>query len=100
MSKGVKKCRIKKLNIWELYTTMTTNLVQESSNNFCCKNCDYTSCRKSQCERHLNTTKHIETTKRLQNNNVLVQEHICDKCKKIQTPFQFVETQKTRHFNS
>ena len=72
---------------------MTTNLVQESSNNFCCKNCDYTSCRKSQCERHLNTTKHIETTKRLQNN-------ICDKCKKIQTPFQFVETQKTRHFNS
>ena len=36
---------------------MTTNLVQESSNILYCHSCDYNTCRKSQYERHLLTSK-------------------------------------------
>jgi len=35
-----------------------TKLVQKSSEKFCCHLCDYSTCRKSQYERHLSTLKH------------------------------------------
>jgi hypothetical protein len=38
----------------------------EGKSKFYCSNCNYTTCRKSQYERHINTVKHIEITKRLQ----------------------------------
>lgn len=39
-----------------------TNLVQKSTEKFECKTCDYSSCRKSQYNRHLLTTKHQNGT--------------------------------------
>ena len=42
---------------------MITEKEQKSSNDFCCKNCNYFTSRKSQYERHISTDKH----KRLQN---------------------------------
>jgi hypothetical protein len=41
---------------------MTTILVPKSSNKFICNLCDYSTCRKSQYERHLYTSKHKNTT--------------------------------------
>ena len=35
-----------------------TNLVQKSSEKFKCELCDYSTCRKSQYDRHLRTDKH------------------------------------------
>jgi hypothetical protein len=35
-----------------------SNLVPKSSQNKCCKLCDYSTCRKSQFVRHLTTDKH------------------------------------------
>ncbi len=35
-----------------------TKIVPKSSNKYCCKLCDYNTCRLSQYERHLNTSKH------------------------------------------
>jgi len=46
---------------------MTTQKVQKSSSKFVCEKCDYTTCRKSQYERHLQTKKH-NTTNTLHNN--------------------------------
>jgi len=40
-----------------------TNLVPKSSNIFSCDNCYYSTCRKSQFDRHLLTSKHVNTTK-------------------------------------
>ena len=61
---------------------MVNNLVQESSNKFCCKNCNYFTSRKSQYERHLLTDKH----KKIINDNNLEQkvpnEFICECGKK------------------
>jgi hypothetical protein len=56
---------------------MITEKEQKSSNNFCCKNCNYFTSRKSQYERHISTDKH----KRLQNNDagtILNKKYICD----------------------
>ena len=56
---------------------MADNLVQKKFGNFYCKICDYSTCRKSQYERHLSTSKH----KKLTNADILVQDtnskHIC-----------------------
>ena len=56
---------------------MITEKEQKSSNDFCCKNCNYFTSRKSQYERHISTGKH----KRLQNNDagtILNKKYICD----------------------
>ena len=56
---------------------MITEKEQKSSNDFCCKNCNYNTSRKSQYERHLTTDKH----KRLQNNDksgVENKKYICE----------------------
>ena len=56
---------------------MITEKEQKSSNDFCCKNCNYNTSRKSQYERHLTTDKH----KRLQNNDagtILTKKYICE----------------------
>jgi len=56
---------------------MITEKEQKSSNDFCCKNCNYITSRKSQYERHLTTDKH----KRLQNNDagtILTKKYICE----------------------
>ena len=56
---------------------MITEKEQKSSNDFCCKNCNYFTSHKSQYERHLSTDKH----KRLQNNDagtILNKKYICD----------------------
>jgi len=37
---------------------MDTSNEQKTSNNFCCKNCYYTTCKKSNYERHILTDKH------------------------------------------
>ena len=42
---------------------MTDILVQKSSSKYFCKNCDYNTCRKSQYERHMLTSKHINASK-------------------------------------
>ena len=61
---------------------MVNILVQESSKNFCCKKCNYYTCRKSQYDRHLLTLKHEKIT----NDNNLEQkvpnEFICECGKK------------------
>jgi hypothetical protein len=61
---------------------MVNNLVQESSNKFCCKKCNYFTSRKSQYDRHLLTLKHEKIT----NDNNLEQkvpnEFICECGKK------------------
>ena len=41
---------------------MTTILVPKSSENYVCENCNYVTCRKSQYERHMSTSKHQNTT--------------------------------------
>jgi len=64
---------------------MTTILVPESSKEFKCKNCDYNTCRKSQYDRHLLTSKHIKNVEILQNTTFLVPkvlEFICNSCNK------------------
>ena len=64
---------------------MTTNLVQESSNILYCHSCDYNTCRKSQYDRHLMTSKHLKNVEILQNTTILVQkvpEFICNICNK------------------
>ena len=43
-------------------------LCYESSEKFCCKSCNYQSCRKSQYERHLSTDKH----KKMENDSKMV----------------------------
>ena len=56
---------------------MITEKEQKSSNDFCCKNCNYNTSRKSQYERHFSTDKH----KRLQNNDagtILNKKYICE----------------------
>ena len=61
---------------------MTNNLSSNSSTNYECKICEYTTCRKSQYDRHLNTAKHKLRT----NTNIVVHTsskiYQCD-CKKI-----------------
>ena len=58
---------------------LADNLVQKQNmfQNFYCKSCHYSTCRKSQYERHLSTSKH----KKLTNADILVQDtnskHIC-----------------------
>jgi hypothetical protein len=42
---------------------MTTKIVQKKKGDFVCLLCDYNTCRKSQYDRHLTTTKHISLTK-------------------------------------
>jgi hypothetical protein len=62
---------------------MTTNLVQESSSFYNCYNCDYNTCRKSQYDRHLMTSKHLKNVEILQNTTILVPkvpEFICNNC--------------------
>ena len=61
---------------------MTNNLSSVSSSNYECKICEYTTCRKSQYDRHLATSKHKLRT----NTNIVVHTsskiYQCD-CKKI-----------------
>ena len=61
---------------------MTKKLSSYSSSNYECKICEYTTCRKSQYDRHLTTTKHKIRT----NTNIVVhtssKTYQCD-CKKI-----------------
>ena len=56
---------------------MDNIVVPRKFQNFYCKSCDYSTCRKSQYERHLNTAKHKMVT----NGDSLVQDtiskHIC-----------------------
>ena len=62
---------------------MTTNLVQESSSFYSCYNCHYNTCRKSQYDRHLMTSKHLKNVEILQNTTILVPkvpEFICNNC--------------------
>jgi len=54
-------------------------LVPKSSNAFFCKNCDYITCRKSQYDRHLLTSKHLIGKKNGKNDN--------EKVQKVQEPF-------------
>ena len=56
---------------------MDNNLVPKKFNKFYCKNCDYSTCRQSQYERHLNTAKHkmvTNGTNLVPNDNT---KHIC-----------------------
>ena len=61
---------------------MTTILVPKSSENFVCESCDYVTCRKSQYERHLSTSKHKNTTNTTTNTTNLVpkssENYICE----------------------
>ena len=61
---------------------MTTILVPKSSDNFVCESCDYVTCRKSQYERHLSTSKHKNTTNTTTNTTNLVpkssENYICE----------------------
>ena len=61
---------------------MTTILVPKSSENFVCEACDYVTCRKSQYERHLSTSKHQNTTNTTINPTNLVpkssENYICE----------------------
>ena len=56
---------------------MDNIVVPKKFQNFYCKSCDYSTCRKSQYERHLNTAKHKMVT----NGDILVPnentKHIC-----------------------
>ena len=56
---------------------MDNIVVPRKFQNFYCKSCDYSTCRKSQYERHLNTAKHKMVT----NGDILVPnentKHIC-----------------------
>jgi hypothetical protein len=69
---------------------MTTILVPKSSEQFYCSFCDYSSCRQSQYERHLLTSKHHKTTIRLQKSSELsckkvpvnIKYYNCDVCGK------------------
>lgn len=66
---------------------MATILAQKVPNNFICKQCDYSTSRKSQYERHLTTAKHhkttldyINTTKKFQKSSA---SYCCNNCQKI-----------------
>ena len=65
---------------------MTTTLVPEGSKVFACNICHYNTCRKSQYDRHLTTSKHNNNVKTLQTTTNLVQkvpEYVCKSCNKI-----------------
>ena len=49
-------------------------LVPKSSNNYFCESCDYNTCRKSQYDRHIMTSKHINGNKNGNNDNEKVQK--------------------------
>jgi hypothetical protein len=51
-----------------------SNLVQKSSTQFKCENCDYVTCRESQYIRHLNTAKHNNGSKMIVNDSDLEQK--------------------------
>ncbi len=55
---------------------MITNKIQKSSCNFICENCHYTTCKLSQYERHLSTSKH----KKIKNDNI-ISSNSSGKCK-------------------
>jgi len=80
----VLKCKIFRNFLYSIIILqMTTNLVQTSYTKFICKKCNYSTCRKSQYERHLSTPKHQITT----NTTNLVQKSsecfVCETCNKI-----------------
>jgi hypothetical protein len=54
--------------------------VSKSINNYCCENCNYTTVKKQNYEKHLLTPKHIKTTNSIKSNNN--QKYICDNCNK------------------
>jgi hypothetical protein len=66
---------------------MSIKKVQESSELYVCKLCDYTTCRKSQYIRHLTTDKHKNNDLAINGNDLAIikvpNEYICTLCKKI-----------------
>ena len=66
---------------------MSIKKVQESSDLYVCKLCDYTTCRKSQYIRHLTTDKHKNNVLSINVNDLAIikvpNEYICTLCKKI-----------------
>ena len=70
---------------------MTTKIVQKKKGDFVCLVCDYNTCRKSQYDRHLTTTKHISLTKSsdfvppnncLTNKFIATKMYTCQYCQK------------------
>jgi len=63
---------------------MITNKVPKSSKNYMCNLCDYSTCRKSQYERHLNTAKHKMMTENDGSNEKVHNKkiYICNYCEK------------------
>jgi hypothetical protein len=65
-------------------TTDDNEKSRKSPKKFCCKECDYSSSRKDQYERHLSTPKHAQATTLTTNNNEKVKKNYsCDNCEKI-----------------
>ena len=59
---------------------MDTNKVPKSSSHYYCNNCDYTTSRKSQYERHLLTGKHIRIHTNTEKGSKKFQIYICENC--------------------
>jgi len=61
---------------------MNTKKVPKSSDKFCCKNCDYTTSRKSQYERHLLTAKHQRIQENTVKSSKKEQTYTCEICER------------------
>ena len=67
-------------------TTIDNEIKQKSSKNYQCINCDYTTCRKSNYDKHILSTKHTKnnvlTTMNNQNKQLFSKKYICQNCEK------------------
>jgi hypothetical protein len=61
---------------------MLTNLVQKVPEKYVCLACDYSSCRKSQYDRHILTTKHQKLTTSNNLSSESSKLHLCENCNK------------------
>ena len=68
-----------------IYQQMSTTKVPKSSVTYVCEQCDYTTCRKSQYNRHLSTEKHKTNCFSTNSNNLVLKSSkplICTNCNK------------------
>ena len=72
-------------------TTVDNDFKQKLSKNFECKTCEYVTCRKSNYDNHLLSTKHMKRSQITTLDNdfkqILSKKYMCDICKK-EAPLQ------------
>ena len=61
---------------------MTADFTQKNVQKYCCKCCDFNSCKKNDYDRHVSTQKHKNNLTTTDDNKKHAKKHTCDYCKK------------------